>query len=59
MVDGILYLNPGSISQPRGKYSHLKTYAIVETSEKEIEVAFYTQNHEKLSDLTFTFPRED
>ena len=58
MVDGILYVNSGSIAQPRGKYSHLKTYAIIETNEKEIKVTYHNSNHEEIPELTFTFKRD-
>ena len=57
MVDGILYLNPGSISQPRGMYSHLKTYAIVESTDDAIRVDFYTRDHQIVSELTAIFPK--
>lgn len=57
LVDGILYINSGSISQPRGKYSHLRTYAVVETSETTLKVTYYNANHEAIPELTFTFSR--
>ena len=57
MVDGILYLNPGSISQPRGTYSHLKTYALVETDNNNLKVCFYTADHKEVPELRVTFSR--
>ncbi len=57
MEKGVLYLNPGSISQPRGTYSHLKTFALIETSESEIRVDYYNRNHELIEELSVTFTR--
>lgn len=57
LVEGVLYLNPGSISQPRGTYSHLKTYALVETLDERIEVCYYNEKHELVPELTFTFQK--
>ena len=57
MDQGTLYLNPGSISQPRGPYSHLKTYAIVETTDSEIKVNFYTRDHMIVPELSVSFSK--
>ncbi|MEG0255664.1 MAG: metallophosphoesterase [Vagococcus sp.] len=57
VVQGILFLNPGSISQPRGKYSHLKTYAIIETRAEQIEVTYYNRDHQVIDELSFVFSR--
>lgn len=57
MEQDILFLNPGSISQPRGQYRHLKTYAIIETSKEQIVVTYYDSNHHAVDDLSLTFSR--
>ena len=44
-LDGCLYLNPGSISYPRGEYAFLKgTFVIVETTPTKIKVQYYKRN---------------
>ncbi|MHC9536464.1 metallophosphoesterase [Dellaglioa sp. BT-FLS60] len=56
MADGMLLLNPGSISLPRGKYRDLGgTYAIVETNKKVIHVSYFTRQHKMVPELTFEF----
>lgn len=55
MEQNILFLNPGSISQPRGKYSHLKTYAIIEVTEKEIKVTYHDRSHQVIPELSLVF----
>lgn len=55
MVDDILLLNPGSISQPRGKYSYLKTYAIITHQEDGYLVDYYNERHELQKELTHFF----
>lgn len=57
MADNILYVNPGSISQPRGTYSHLKTYAVIETNDGEIKVDYYDRTHHLIEELSVVFPR--
>ena len=54
---GILFLNPGSISQPRGKYSHLKTYAIIETNETGYSVNYYGRDHQSIDELALNFSK--
>ncbi len=54
--DGILFLNPGSISQPRGQYQE-KTYAIIESTDKEYFVKFYDRSKKKVPGLDFTFKK--
>lgn len=55
---GILFLNPGSISQPRGRFSHLKTYAIIEHRTDGIHVDYYNEQHEVQPNLSFFFPND-
>lgn len=56
-VDGILFLNPGSIRLPRGQYASIKTYAIVETTPEEIDVTYYDPTHKPVGGLNFKFNR--
>ena len=59
MVDGCLYLNPGSISYPRGEFQYLGgTFAIVETTPTIIKVQYYDQAGQVLPDLTREFTRK-
>lgn len=50
-IDGRLYINPGSIKLPKGKYG--KTYALVSfPHDHEIEVTFYSLHGEKVEALS-------
>ena len=53
MVDGTLFLNPGSISLPRG--GHERTYAIIETSGSLISVRYYGENHNEIERMNCEF----
>ncbi|OMP67525.1 metallophosphoesterase [Domibacillus epiphyticus] len=53
--DGIIYLNPGSISLPRGRSE--KTYAIVEVDKLQITVRFFDEKHVEVEDMKATFSR--
>ena len=45
VVDGILLLNPGSISQPRGEYDYLGgTFAMVETTPEHFIVRYFNRD---------------
>lgn len=56
VIDGILCLNPGSISQPRGKYAYLGgTYAIVTVTKQNYRVQYYDRQQNLLPELDFTF----
>ena len=58
--DGIIFLNPGSISYPRGAYANLGgTYALVSTDAKKIDVDFYTRDLDKVEKLTCHFIRKN
>ncbi|WP_057735703.1 metallophosphoesterase [Liquorilactobacillus uvarum] len=58
-VHGCLFLNPGSISYPRGEYSALGgTYAIIEVSAEQFEICYYDRSFTKIPDLQFAFPRK-
>ena len=53
---GMLVLNPGSISQPRGEFMRLGgTYAIVETSADGIDVQYYNREQQPVPELKFHF----
>ncbi|GEL13346.1 phosphodiesterase, MJ0936 family protein [Lapidilactobacillus concavus DSM 17758] len=57
-VDGRLFLNPGSISQPRGEYIGLHgTYAIVESTPETINVQYYQRHFEPVDTLALSFKR--
>lgn len=55
-VGGRLFLNPGSISQPRGPIQ-IKSFAIIKSTAKEWQVQYYDRQFKPVSDLTFVFPR--
>lgn len=56
MDKGILFLNPGSISQPRGEI-RIPAYAIIESTAAHFEVQYYRRDHEKLDDFHFLFKK--
>lgn len=54
--DGILVLNPGSISYPRGEFTRLGgTYAIVTTSDTAIDIQYYDRQMQPVPELKFHF----
>lgn len=53
---GILYLNPGSISQPRGPIQ-TPSYAIIDSTATKIEVQYYNRAHQPVEELAFTYAR--
>lgn len=57
LTNNILFVNPGSISQPRGQYAPLKTYAIIETFEQGYQVTYFNQQHEEVTALSRFFKR--
>jgi uncharacterized protein len=52
MVNGTLYLNPGSILLPRGRQE--RTYAVVEAAEEMVKVQFLTHDHEVVEEQEFS-----
>lgn len=56
VVNQRLYLNPGSISQPRGPIQ-VYSYAIIESSEAGYEIQYYNRAHLPQKDLHFHFSR--
>lgn len=58
MIDDILFINPGSISLPRGQYAFLEgTYAILSVLEDKLSVQFYTRDEKPVETLKFDFAR--
>lgn len=53
VIDGVLFVNPGSILLPRGRSE--RTYALIESRGKSITVKFFDQNHKEIVDLTREF----
>lgn len=57
-VDNCLFLNPGSISFPRGPYLSLKgTFAIVTTTFNEVKVQYFTRDLKEVTSLSHVFPK--
>lgn len=54
--DGILLVNPGSLSNPRGIHP-FRTYAIVTVTPENLVVEYYDENMELIEDLTRTYLR--
>lgn len=53
-----LFLNPGSISLPRGEFTSIGgTYAIVDAVSKQFKIQFYNREFKALKELSFTFRR--
>lgn len=51
-----IFVNPGSVSQPRGQVNE-KLYAVISISDALIEVDYYTCNHELYPSLSKEFNR--
>ncbi|MGX7243448.1 metallophosphoesterase [Enterococcus quebecensis] len=52
----VLYLNPGSISQPRGPIQ-LKSYAVIESTKDEFIIQYYGRDHKPVKELHFRFEK--
>jgi putative phosphoesterase len=52
----ILFVNPGSISQPRGPVQ-IPSYAIIDSQDEEIHVTFYNRAHQLIEELAADFKR--
>lgn len=58
MIDGKLFVNPGSISLPKGTYAYLKgTYALLSVEPEQFHVQFYTRDMQPVPELVFEFNR--
>lgn len=56
VVNDILVINPGSISQPRGQFASLKgTYALVTVTKTTYDVQYYNRQQEAIPNLHFSF----
>lgn len=53
----VLYLNPGSISLPRGPIQ-LKSYAIIESTPDQFTVQYYGRDHQPFKELHFVFNKK-
>ncbi|KUP05902.1 metallophosphatase [Bacillus coahuilensis p1.1.43] len=53
IIDGVLFVNPGSILMPRGRTE--KTYAFLTSVDEKLVVQFYDRNHKELVELTTEF----
>lgn len=53
--DGILFINPGSLTQPRDR--NVGTYLLMELDEEtgDISLTYYDQDHNKLEDLSCSY----
>lgn len=49
--DGIYFINPGSVSQPKGEFD-IGTYAIIELEGKEGHIDFYDVNHNLIDSMS-------
>lgn len=56
VVQHRLYLNPGSISQPRGQIQ-IKSFAIIDATETGWDVQYYDRSFAPVKDLHFHFSR--
>lgn len=55
-IDGTLYVNPGSISQPRGL--PYESFAIIDSNDDTFDVSYYDRSAQKIPDLTFSFKKK-
>lgn len=53
----VLYLNPGSISLPRGPIQ-LKSYVIIESTTNQYIVQYYGRDHQPFKELRFVFRKK-
>lgn len=52
--DGVCLINPGSISQPRGRNTH-KTYALIDLTERQLSIRYFDENHNEVKTLGAAF----
>ncbi len=55
-VGNRLFLNPGSISQPRGQIQ-IKSFAIIESTPEQWAIQYYDRSFHKVPELAFVFTR--
>ena len=51
-INNIIYVNPGSVSQPRGSYN-IKMYAVIELQGEQLKISYKNLQHESIPDLQF------
>lgn len=57
-VDHVLYVNPGSITLPRGEYARLGgTFAIIEVQPTRYQIQYYNRSLNPVPSLAFEFQR--
>lgn len=56
MHQQVLFLNPGSISQPRGSIQ-FKSYALIESRSDAYEIQYYDRSHQPITQLHFVFKK--
>lgn len=57
---GMLMINPGSISLPRGQYAGLGgTFAVVELTANRFVIDYYNRDSQPVADLHFAFDRKE
>lgn len=56
MREGVLFVNPGSICQPRGSIKE-RLYALVTITEEAFHIDYYTREHQLYPELTKDFHR--
>lgn len=49
--DGIYFINPGSVTQPKGNFD-IGTYAVIELEGKEGHIDFYDVNHNQIKSMS-------
>jgi putative phosphoesterase len=52
MINGILFVNPGSLKVPRGRNE--KSYAIIDKSASHYQVSFFSDTHVELESIRFS-----
>ncbi|MDR0846579.1 MAG: metallophosphoesterase [Lactobacillales bacterium] len=55
-IDDVLFVNPGSISYPRGQRPR-KSYAILEATSEKYTVTFIDEKHEPIKEMRYEFVR--
>ncbi|WP_025730586.1 YfcE family phosphodiesterase [Atopobacter phocae] len=51
-MNGVICINPGSISLPKGPYSSLKTFCIVDVTPQHVQIDYYNDEGIKIDGLT-------
>ncbi|MCI5812822.1 MAG: metallophosphoesterase [Limosilactobacillus coleohominis] len=58
MDDNCLFINPGSISYPRGEYAKIGgTFAVVDATQEHFDVQYFDRNLQPIPELKFGFAR--